>query len=62
MSIKDCAILHLMTKKTKLTIYLPVDIKDKAKVTAASLHISMSHLIEGLIAGVSILPERKEEN
>lgn len=42
-----------------MTLYIDKAIKKKAKVMAAQMGISVSHLVEGLLAGIQI-PEAKK--
>lgn len=49
-------------KKDRITLYISKDTKKKAKIMAAQMGISVSHLIEGLIAGMSVINEPEEKN
>lgn len=51
----------IKTPKEKLNLNLSREAKAKAKRLAADLNISTSHLIEGFIMGMQIMPGQKEQ-
>lgn len=48
------------SEKVRVNIRIPKDVHMKAKMLAASMDITVSHLIEGLIMGAQLIPGNVE--
>ncbi len=49
-------------KRVHMSITLPVSTKFKAQQISNTIGVTISHLIEGLIEGVQIIPKNIESN
>jgi len=50
-----------MTKKVTLTVRISNEYKEKLRLVSKVMGISMSHFIEGIIAGIYMPPKDEEK-